>query len=89
MIASADKKTSTSQSWSDERSLGRYFIPLFSSSVSTSSGTLPLTRTAYIPRTYLAGEVNVNKVEWNRTCMEYPGESSCYHNRYGRQLENK
>jgi len=33
-------------------SLGRYLIPRLSSSASTSSGTRPFTRTAYIPRTY-------------------------------------
>jgi len=42
------------QSWS-VWSLGRYLIPRLSSSASTSSGTRPLTRTAYMPRTYLAG----------------------------------
>ena len=35
-------------------SRGRYLIPRFSSSASTSSGTRPFTRTAYTPRTYFA-----------------------------------
>lgn len=37
-------------------SRGRYLIPRLSNSASTSSGIRPLTRTAYIPRTYFAME---------------------------------
>lgn len=40
-------------------SRGRYLMFRFSSSASTSSGIRPLTRTAYIPRTYLARGVEV------------------------------
>ena len=41
-------------------SRGRYLIPRLSSSASTSSGIRPLTRTAYIPRTYFAMESGQN-----------------------------
>ena len=52
-------------------------IPRLSSSASTSSGILPFTRTAYIPRTYFA-EQNISNVtnDWEdfviRTCSLPP-----------------
>ncbi len=57
-------------------SLGRYLMLLSSNLTSISSGNLPITRTAYIPRTYFAAEVKSKsfqyKVNRKQTCSLPP-----------------